>query len=136
MVCRVAILDSDLPRGFWRTARITQLIEGKDGQTSGAILKVAERGEQATTLQRPLQSLYPLEVHGSSSDQVDEATIDQDDETVGHYSSCNNAAPPDPEHTLDDYSDESQRDSVRWSALKACERFKKWSAELLQNGES
>ena len=46
----VLIHDSDLPRGFWRTARITQLIEGKDGCSRGAILKVAERGEQATLL--------------------------------------------------------------------------------------
>jgi len=50
----VVIHDSDLPRGFWRSARIMQLIEGKDGCSRAAILKVTERGKQATTLQQPL----------------------------------------------------------------------------------
>ena len=40
---------------------------GKDGHARGVILKVAARGEQATTLQRPLQLLYPLEIHCSTS---------------------------------------------------------------------
>jgi len=62
-------------------------------------------------------------------------TIDQGDKTVEHSSSHSNAAPPDADK-LDDHSDKSQRDSVRQSALKARERFKKWSAGLLQDKNS
>ena len=47
----VVVHDSDTPRGFWKVARITKLITGKDGHCRGAELRVATRGEQATTLQ-------------------------------------------------------------------------------------
>ena len=128
----VVIYDSDLRRGLWKTARITQLIEGKDGHCRGAILKVAERGEQATTLQRPLKSLYPLEVHVSSSEQVGEAINDQDRDAIEHSSSSySHTEQSDTKRTPDGHDNEVQRGSRRQSALKAREHFKKWSAELL-----
>ena len=61
----VVVHDSDIPRGFWKIGRMTKLITGKDNQVRGAVLRVAARGEQTTTLQRPLQ----LEIHCSSSKQ-------------------------------------------------------------------
>ena len=60
------IQDTDLPRGFWKIARVMRLLTGKDGHQRGAVLRVAARGGQATTLQRPLQLLYPLKIHDSS----------------------------------------------------------------------
>ena len=37
-----------------------------------------------TTLKQPLQSLHPLEVHASSSNNVDEVTDDQDHTAAEH----------------------------------------------------
>ena len=47
----VVVYDSDVPRGFWKIARVTKLLTGDDGHSRGAILRVAARGEHATTLQ-------------------------------------------------------------------------------------
>ena len=58
-----------------QVGKITKLLMGKDGRARGAILKVSARGNQATTLQRPLQLLYPLEIHCSAS-KDDEALSD------------------------------------------------------------
>ena len=38
------------------------MITGRDGQIRGAILRVASEKGRSTTLQRPLQRLYPLEI--------------------------------------------------------------------------
>ena len=38
------------------------MITGRDGQIRAAILRVASEKGQSTTLQRPLQRLYPLEI--------------------------------------------------------------------------
>lgn len=54
----VLIHDDSKPRGFWKLARVTDMITGRDGQKRGAILKVASSGDHETT---PLQRLYPLE---------------------------------------------------------------------------
>jgi len=62
----VVVQDLDLPRGFWKAARVTKLLTGRDGRHRGAVVRVAARGEQATTLQRPLQLLYPLEINCNS----------------------------------------------------------------------
>ena len=70
------VQDPDLPRGFWKVARVTRLLTGKDGQHRGAVLRVAARGEQETTLQRPLQLLYPLEIN-CSSDKDNQAVDDR-----------------------------------------------------------
>lgn len=63
----MVIHDPDIPRGFWKVARVTKLLTGRDGHARGAILKVSARGDQATTLQRPLQLLYSLEIQCSVS---------------------------------------------------------------------
>lgn len=51
------------PRALWRLARIEDLIRGSDGQVRGATLRVNTRGARSTLLRRPLQRLYPLEIH-------------------------------------------------------------------------
>ena len=43
-------------------AKVLSLITGKDGVVRGAVLKVAAQRGPPTTLQRPLQLLYPLEI--------------------------------------------------------------------------
>lgn len=58
----IVLVHDDKPRGFWRLARIKNVITGKDGQIRGAILRVSSEKGHSTTLQRPLQRLYPLEI--------------------------------------------------------------------------
>ena len=60
------IHDGNKPRGLWRLACVQSLIDGSDGYTRGAILTVTSPGEKRTTLKRPLQRLYPLEVKAAS----------------------------------------------------------------------
>ena len=62
----VLVHDQDHPRGFWKMARVQSLITGKDGVARGATLKVASKSGTPTTLQRPLQLLFPLEVSSDS----------------------------------------------------------------------
>ena len=47
---------------MWKLGRIKKLIVGRDGQSRGATVSVASKGRNHTTLNRPLQLLYPLEI--------------------------------------------------------------------------
>lgn len=60
----VIVHDEGRSRGLWRVGRIECLIQGKDSQVRGAKVRVAETGKRPTTLRRPLQKLYPLEIGG------------------------------------------------------------------------
>ena len=55
----VLLYDDSLPRSF---CRVERLITGQDGSTHGAVLKVPTRSGGTTTLRRPVQLLYPLEL--------------------------------------------------------------------------
>ena len=59
----VIIHDENLPRSFWKLGRIQDLIVGKDGQTRGATVSIAGKNRRFTSLNRPLQLLYPLEIN-------------------------------------------------------------------------
>ena len=58
----VLLHDDALPRSFWKLARVLELITGQDGKTRGAVVKVPSKRGGTTTLRRPLQLLYPLEI--------------------------------------------------------------------------
>ena len=58
----VVVHSSDQPRGFWKLGRVKNVIVGRDGAIRGATVRVAGQGRQATTLNCPIQLLYPLEV--------------------------------------------------------------------------
>ena len=62
----VTVHEENLPRSLWRIARVESLIKGKDGHARGAIVRLVERGKKSTTLQRPIQRLFPLEVQSTS----------------------------------------------------------------------
>ena len=64
----VLVHDDSRPRGFWKLALVEKLVTGQDGLTRGAILRVSSTGERASTLQRPLQRLYPLELSSTTAD--------------------------------------------------------------------
>jgi len=58
----VLLYDDALPRSFWKLARVQKLITGRDGKTRGAIVKVPAKSGGTTTLRRPVQLFYPLEI--------------------------------------------------------------------------
>ena len=59
----VIVHDESLPRSFWKLGRVDKLITGRDGQTRGATVSIASNGRHSTTLNRPLQLLYPLQIN-------------------------------------------------------------------------
>ena len=78
---RVSVGDVEgLPHSFWKLGRIQDLIVGKDGRTRGATIGIAGRSRRFTSLNRPLQKLYPLEI-SSSTDLTDTPREDTPRET-------------------------------------------------------
>ena len=63
----VIIHDEDLPRSFWRLGRIRTLIVGRDEQTRGATVGVVGKNRRFSSLNRPLQRLYPLETNRTTA---------------------------------------------------------------------
>lgn len=61
----VIVHDDSLPRSFWKLGRVRDLIVGRDGRTRGATVTVPSKEGRVTTLNRPLQLLYPLEIDQS-----------------------------------------------------------------------
>ena len=63
----VVVHSDDQPRNFWKLGRIEKVFEGADGQRRAATVRVSKNG-RTSTLDRPIQHLYPLEVvsHNSS----------------------------------------------------------------------
>jgi hypothetical protein len=61
----VILKDENTKRSQWRLAVIQELIKGDDGKTRGAVIRLAEKGRQPTTLKRPIQHLIPLEIRDS-----------------------------------------------------------------------
>ena len=62
LVGNIVLVHDDKPRGFWRLAKVSQLLTGKDGLVRGAVVRIMSGKDRVTDLQRPLQLLYPLEV--------------------------------------------------------------------------
>ena len=74
----VLVHDEGKARGFWKLARVEDLVTGRDGLVRGAVLRVASRKGRATVLRRPVQRLYPLEIHGPAKGDMQDATcVDQ-----------------------------------------------------------
>ena len=59
----VLVYDEDLPRTLWKTAVVEDLIQGNDGLVRGARIRVKSGADKLSTLQRPVQLLYPLEIN-------------------------------------------------------------------------
>ena len=57
----VTVKGENLPRGHWMVGKIEKLIESKDKQVRGAVVKVCTKGKRPMTIRRPVQHLYPLE---------------------------------------------------------------------------
>ena len=53
--------SDDQPRIFWKLGRIEKVLQGADGQRRAANVRVSKNGH-TSTLNHPIQHLYPLEV--------------------------------------------------------------------------
>ncbi len=73
----VLIPGDGKPRGFWKPAKVESLITGNDGQTRGAVVRVASADRRPTLLRRPLQLLYPLEIHDKETTLLTMILIDK-----------------------------------------------------------
>ena len=71
----VVVHDDSLPRGFWKLGLVEELFKGPDGVARGALVRLAPKDGKQSLLRRPIQRLYPLEVH-----QVTEGKILTGDE--------------------------------------------------------
>ena len=63
-------------RASWKLARIRDLIKGRDGKVRGELVLVAGK---KTLIERPLQELFPLEVHASNAESTNQKSITKDD---------------------------------------------------------
>ena len=59
----VSIHDRTLKKGFWRLGLVESLIRGRDQEVRGAEVKVCSKGRKPCVIKRPLQLLFPLELH-------------------------------------------------------------------------
>ena len=110
----VLVHDQDRPRGFWKIAQVEKLITGKDGLVRGATLRLPTKDGQQTTLQRPLQLIYPLEIEVNPVNKSDAALP-------------GNNPSEDPVELVEPHARPQ-----RVSASRAQDRFKEWSRELLE----
>ena len=74
----VIVHDESLPRGFWRLGKIEEVITGRDGKIRGAKVTLTSSNGSRSQLSRPVQRLYPLEIHSSSENK----RISADDNSV------------------------------------------------------
>ena len=68
----VLVHDENHPRTFWKLGRVENLIEGHDGLVRAAVVRVASESG-TTTLRRPVQLLYPLEMNDLDVEETENA---------------------------------------------------------------
>ena len=112
----VLVHDQDHPRGFWKMAKVQKLLTGRDGQTRGAVLKLVNKSGRHGTLQRPVQRIYPLGVTQCRADDEPDIT--------------DNTPMPEESHEAEPPT-RPQRDS----ALRARDRVRAWTSELMEDDE-
>ena len=59
----VLLYDENLPRTLWKMAVVEDLIQRNDGLVRGARIRVRSGADKLSTLQHPIQLLYPLEIN-------------------------------------------------------------------------
>jgi len=70
----VVLYDDSSRRGFWKLAKVETLIWGVDEQVSGAVVHVPTREVRTSTLRRPVNQLYPLEINCTEESQGNSTT--------------------------------------------------------------
>ena len=75
----VIVHDENCSRSLWRLGRVMHLDRGNEDKVRGAKVKVAERGKKPTTLRRPIQKLYPIEI---GNQDITQQKADMDSTTI------------------------------------------------------
>ena len=120
----VIVHNEDLPRAFWKLARVLRLITGKDEKTRGAVLQVAG---SSTTLQRPLQLLYPLEVSSGPFPLTNAET-----EGIGETQNPTDPTPGD-EHTQPTPGGVQRTRPSRRAAVEGREHVRQWCQDVIDH---
>ena len=81
----VIVKDEHLPRGHWKLGVVQELLTGRDGLTRAAVVKVAGSNRQQSSLKRPIQLLYPLEIR---SDIFTVTSSEDTPESISEPESC------------------------------------------------
>ena len=63
----VVVHEENEKRTSWKLALVQELLIGKDGKARGAAIKCASRGGRPSTMHRPVQRLYPVEIGSDST---------------------------------------------------------------------
>ena len=77
----VVVFSEDQPRSCWKLGRIERVILGADGQIRAATVRVSKNG-RTSTLDRPIQHLYPLEVVLRTVDDTSEQETERARDTT------------------------------------------------------
>ena len=104
----VLIHKDGLKRAQWRLGRVHEIINSSDGQIRGVVLKVNCNG-RSSTLRRPIQCLYPLEVA---------------QQTVSE------SQPPGNGVQQDKSTSQSTHKPIREAAIQARKRIHNWTSKL------
>jgi len=91
----VLLHDERNLRGFWKLARIEELLKGPDGHVRGAVIRVPSRSS-STILRRPLSRLYPLEIECRPTEELNQpANTSQNNEVEEEPQQVQGAEPRD-----------------------------------------
>ena len=125
----VLLEDQDKPRGFWRLARVMKLLDSKDNNVRGAEIRLSTPTGRPTTLRRPVQALYPLEISHPLENELAEGSrgIQGDETEITTTSTSETTTIPTVEPT--------QTRLTRSAATRAKEKFKRWAAELTEDSD-
>ena len=107
----VIVHDDSLPRSLWKLGLIEELFKGPDGVARGALVRLAPKDGKQSTLHRPIQRLYPLEV--SQPTREGDLTL-------------NEATEPSPDPDADD----SRFDKPEPSQARSCPKIRRKKASL------
>ena len=116
----VIVKDEHLPRGQWKLGVVQEVLTGF---TRAAVVSVAASDRQQSTLKRPIQLLYPLEIHSN----VSTPTVTWSDDTTTPSSKLN---PCEQAHSEEVDSVASSTRPSRGPAQRAKRVTRDWITEL------
>lgn len=121
----VIVKDEHLPRGQWKLGVVQEVATGRDNQVRAATVKVASSGRQHSTLKRPIQLLYPLEIRSEFTYAAapTKPSVSDKSSTPERPQSAPTSRPAQSDT-------EVTRRPRRAAAIKADMRRREWVAEL------
>ena len=57
----VLVQGEDLPRSRWRIGKVEELLQSREGEVRGAVIRVNNKKDKPT-INQPIQKLFPLEI--------------------------------------------------------------------------